>query len=211
MPDVIGLDAAQAAPDMEGGRPVTDGSTTATLEQVPEDLAARLREAKPFAHLDSWTLVKDRVPHVFEGLCFGVIRWNSELGRPAGPTLASGFEIRFEEYVVLLLMGGNGLLIEKGVWLSPVPVTSYDLPDEGDDHRVGFQLRLGTGSVAKSYRIVTSFAPGSHFHPDHPRFTQHLRIPLTITPSLLYFDPKQGWPLVLPEIHVVSALLHPNP
>lgn len=75
---------------------------------------------------------------------FGVIRWNKYIGRPAGD-FCSGFNIRVEEHTATqyrALGGGKYEAIPgTGIWKDVVdPVSCTELPDEGDYHKLGFQV-----------------------------------------------------------------------
>jgi hypothetical protein len=75
---------------------------------------------------------------------FGVIRWNKYIGRPTGD-LCSGFHIRVEEHTATQFRAVGGGKYEPipgtGIWKDVLDAVSCrDLPDEGDDHKLGFQV-----------------------------------------------------------------------
>ena len=75
---------------------------------------------------------------------FGVIRWRKYIGRPAGD-LCSGFNIRVEEHTATQFRAVGGGKYEPipgtGIWKDVVDsLVCRELPDEGDDHKLGFQI-----------------------------------------------------------------------
>jgi len=75
---------------------------------------------------------------------FGAIRWNKSIGRPAGD-LCSGFNIRVEEHTATQFRAVGGGKYEPipgtGIWKDVVDsLTCRELPDEGDYHKLGFQV-----------------------------------------------------------------------
>jgi hypothetical protein len=75
---------------------------------------------------------------------FGVIRWNKYIGRPAGD-LCSGFNIRVEEHTATQFRAVGGGKYEPipgtGIWKDVVDsLTCRELADEGDYHKLGFQV-----------------------------------------------------------------------
>jgi hypothetical protein len=76
---------------------------------------------------------------------FGVIRWKKYIGRPAGH-LCSGFNIRVEEHTATQFRAVGGGKYEPipgtGIWKDVVDsLVCQELPDEGDYHKLGFQVR----------------------------------------------------------------------
>ena len=76
---------------------------------------------------------------------FGVIRWKKYIGRPAGH-LCSGFDIRVEEHTATQFRAVGGGKYEPipgtGIWKDVNDsLVCQELPDEGDDHKLGFQIR----------------------------------------------------------------------
>jgi hypothetical protein len=78
-------------------------------------------------------------------IVFGIIRWNKNIGSPAG-TPSRGFRIRVEERTPSEFRAGPGGVIEKipgsGQWrLITDSVPCILAPDEGDSHVIHFTLR----------------------------------------------------------------------
>ena len=76
---------------------------------------------------------------------FGVIRWKKYIGRPAGHP-CSGFNIRVEEHTATQFRAVGGGKYEPipgtGIWKDlNDALVCQELPDEGDDHKLGFQIR----------------------------------------------------------------------
>jgi len=76
---------------------------------------------------------------------FGVIRWKKYIGRPAGHP-CSGFNIRVEEHTATQFRAVGGGKYEPipgtGIWKDVNDaLVCQELPDEGDDHKLGFQIR----------------------------------------------------------------------
>jgi hypothetical protein len=76
---------------------------------------------------------------------FGVIRWKKYIGRPAGH-LCSGFDIRVEEHTATQFRALGGGKYEPipgtGIWKDVNDaLVCQELPDEGDYHKLGFQIR----------------------------------------------------------------------
>ena len=75
---------------------------------------------------------------------FGVIRWNKYIGRPTGD-LCGGFNIRVEEHTATQFRAVGGGKYEPipgtGIWKDVVnPVSCRELADEGDYHKLSFQV-----------------------------------------------------------------------
>jgi hypothetical protein len=75
---------------------------------------------------------------------FGVIRWNKYIGRPTGD-LCGGFTIRVEEHTATQFRALGGGKYEAipgtGIWKDVIDaLICRDLPDEGDYHKLGFQI-----------------------------------------------------------------------
>jgi hypothetical protein len=80
----------------------------------------------------------------FPPTIFGVIRWSKYIGRPAGD-LCSGFNIRVEEHTATQFRAVGGGKYEPipgtGIWKDVVDaLVCREMPDEGDDHKLGFQI-----------------------------------------------------------------------
>jgi len=76
---------------------------------------------------------------------FGIIRWKKYIGRPAGH-LCSGFDIRVEEHTATQFRALGGGKYEPipgtGIWKDVNDaLVCQELPDEGDYHKLGFQIR----------------------------------------------------------------------
>ena len=76
---------------------------------------------------------------------FGVIRWKKYIGRPAGHS-CSGFDIRVEEHTATQFRALGGGKYEPipgtGIWKDVNDaLVCQELPDEGDYHKLGFQIR----------------------------------------------------------------------
>ena len=75
---------------------------------------------------------------------FGTIRWKKYIGRPLGD-LCSGFNIRVEEHTATQFRAVGGGKYEPipgtGIWKDVVDsVSCRELPDEGDYHKLSFQV-----------------------------------------------------------------------
>ena len=75
---------------------------------------------------------------------FGVIRWKKYIGRPTG-NLCSGFNIRVEEHTATQFRAVGGGKYEPipgtGIWKDIMDsLFCRELPDEGDYHKLSFQL-----------------------------------------------------------------------
>jgi len=75
---------------------------------------------------------------------FGIIRWKKYIGRPPGD-LCSGFNIRVEEHTATQFRAVGGGKYEPipgtGIWKDVVDsVSCRELPDEGDYHKLSFQV-----------------------------------------------------------------------
>ena len=75
---------------------------------------------------------------------FGIIRWKKYIGRPLGD-LCSGFNIRVEEHTATQFRAVGGGKYEPipgtGIWKDVIDsLFCRDLPDEGDHHKLSFQI-----------------------------------------------------------------------
>jgi hypothetical protein len=71
------------------------------------------------------------------GTVWGTIRWEKSLGRPIGAYLADGFTVAHRYYFWTLVVDQGGLVKQVGKWEQLPPPSLYDLPDAGDEYRVG--------------------------------------------------------------------------
>ena len=77
-------------------------------------------------------------------MIFGIIRWKKYIGRPMGD-LCSGFNIRVEEHTATQFRAVGGGKYEPipgtGIWKDVMDAVSCrELADEGDYHKLGFQV-----------------------------------------------------------------------
>jgi hypothetical protein len=89
---------------------------------------------------------------------WGMIRWDKALGRPDG-TLASGFAVTHKARRVSVVVTANGADVSHA-WIAQDDVVLYDLPDDGDTHRVGFSCRDDDHPPYTGDNLLTAaFAP----------------------------------------------------
>jgi hypothetical protein len=97
------------------------------------------------------------------GSMWGTIRWKKSLGRPLAPSLAAGFAVEhryFKWHFVVTEAGPK----QVGTWLDLPAPALYDLPDSGDEHRVGI-MSLHAERFFSNH-VTVRLAPGGHW--DHP-------------------------------------------
>ena len=131
---------------------------------------------------------------------WGTIRWDRSLGRPAGASMASGFVVTHDAYWKTFLLTANGIL-EKAAWFAQGDVALYDLPDDGDSHRVGFSCRDDDHPPYTGENRVSASFTADHSWTSKLVSVHGLPLPRWIEPS------GQAWtathaPVILPEFVV---------
>jgi hypothetical protein len=113
-------------------------------------LGRRLSEGLSSDLLNQWIGDDAERQSYLAGSVFGTIRWNKVRGRPKAAPLASGFEIHHQAWWFrTFAVPGYPTFEQK--WRDIVDVFTYDLPDEGDDHRVGFTCTAVPQRLALGY------------------------------------------------------------
>jgi hypothetical protein len=141
------------------------------------------------------------------GMVWGTIRWNKLLGRPDGPTLASGFEIKHYAYREGFVGTATGIQ-EWDAWVDEQDVASYDLPETDPNYfRVGFacpgQGFAGAGNSAFTgdNRVTVQFASDRRWILSVETSVQGVPVQPTIHPPEVGFKFDKG-PIVLDEFVV---------
>jgi hypothetical protein len=164
------------------------------MKALGADLGERLSAGMSLGQLTDW-MGGDAARHMYlAGMAFGTIRWNKIKGRPKDADLASGFVIHHWAVRVHRFP-----IPERKPELVPDTAT-YDLPDEGDDHRVG----LTCTAMAPSIPLGWTGSNDVFVFPASGVVWEGVARPVGLTPGIGYghhFDAKpDDGPRFLPDI-----------
>ena len=152
-------------------------------ESALQSLGEALRGQLTVEGLRDWAHVDDEVRTRFlDGRIFGTIRWPVAVGRPLGPTLASGFQIAHRYHELNWKVGADGQPIDISQWRDGSPPSVWDRPGDEDEYEVGFAC-WGVKPWKNSVRVQLSDS-----EPWDTRFQLELR---------------DSFRVVIPEVQVV--------
>lgn len=127
-----------------------------TRDHALQSLAETLRGSLTTEGLRDWAHTDEGFrSRLLEGRIFGTIRWLTDVGRPLGQSLASGFRIVHRYHELNWELGPGGQPVETSRWRDGSPPSLWDRPGDDDHYEVGFAC-WGVNPWENSVRIQLS-------------------------------------------------------
>lgn len=174
----------------------------AALERHGESLREIVSGSTSSDALHDWIGGEADREHILANTIWGTIHWDKDLGRSAGPSLASGFDIEHFYWFETFVVTAGGGILEHKAWIPIADVAVWDLVEEADEYRVGFMCHYVLSTPPFYNKLKVELARNQHWTGASPIASG----PRVIRPSEQIVEYPDGQIIAL-EFEVTTAIV----